>query len=260
MFCGAARPSQHFFTWSVNWQYLKLSAQKSFQKQNVLCVGVVQCVCQRQRDRGKRRERGNYSGRNNVHLWPCVGKMLHCLCVCARASKYSRLVWLLSALTCIPFFSLSAGFFSDSILLLSPFLPHSAPASWSHLSSSSSHSVHSALQISPPTQMHTHTHTHAHTRACRHTHSQREVLLGSAGCVALPVLTLYLLLYLYPLSILYANLCMFTFCVLHPHRSPNARRAFMVPLAFILSHWYNIYRFFSIANNQSAHGSVTPNN
>lgn len=219
-----------------------ISSKIILKKQNVLCVGVVQCVCQRQRDRGKRRERGNYSGRNNVHLWPCVGKMLPCLCVCVCVSKYSRLVWLLSALTCIPFFSLSTVFLTLSF-------------SWAHFSLTLPLPLGLISPPHPPTQCtqhcksarqhkctHTHTHKHAiharihtHTRARKHTHSQREVLLGSAGCVALPVLTLYLLLYLYPLSILYANLCMFTFCILHPHSSPNARRTFMVPLAFILS-------------------------
>lgn len=121
--------------------------------------------------------------------------------VCVCVSKYSRSVWLLSSLTCIPSLSPAAAFLTLSISLLNPSLPRSAPASRSHLSSSSSHSVHSALQISPPTHMHAHTYMCTNT----HAHSQREVLLGSAGCVVLPILSLYLLLYLFLLSILYAN-------------------------------------------------------
>lgn len=181
-----------------------ISSKIILKKQNALCVGVFQCVCQRDRsiERSKR-ERGNYGGRTNVQLSPCVGKLLHCLfeSVCVCLSKYSRSVWLLSSLTCIPFLSPAAAFLTLSISLLNPSLPHSAPASRSHLSSSSSHSVHSALQISPPTHMRAHTYVCTNT----HAHSQREVLSGSAGCVVLPILSLYLLLYLFLLSILYAN-------------------------------------------------------
>lgn len=187
-------------------------------------MGVFQSVCQR--DRGierSRRERGNYGGRNNVHLWPCVGKLLHCLCesVCVRLSTVD---WCDSWVLWHALHFLSTVFLT--IFLFNPSLPHSAPASRSHLSSSSSHSVHSALQISTPTLMHTHAHTQA--CACTHTYSQREVLLGSAGCVALPILTLYLLLFLFPLSILYVNLSMFTFCILYPHSSSNARVNIMI--------------------------------
>lgn len=103
-----------------------------------------------------RRERGNYSGRNSVHLWPCVGKALHCARVCAFVSQYNRPVRFLSILTCIPFLSPSSIFFflTQSFFSLNPSLPRSASGSWSYLSSSSSHSVHSALQISLPTHMH----------------------------------------------------------------------------------------------------------
>lgn len=55
--------------------------------------------------------------------------------------------------------------------------------------------------------------THARTSARTHTHSQREVFLGAAGYVFLPILTLHLLLYLFPLSIRHAYRCVFTFCI-----------------------------------------------
>lgn len=42
-----------------------------------------------------------------------------------------------------------------------------------------------------------------HTR----THSQRDLLSGSAGCAAMLILMLYLLLYLLPLSVPHANVC-----------------------------------------------------
>ena len=177
------------------------------------------------------------------------------VCVCVCVSKYSRLVWLLSALTCIPFFSLSTVFLTLSFSwahfsltlplplgLISP--PHPPTQCTQHCKSARQHKCTHTYGRTPYTHARVCAHTHTPTCARKHTHSQREVLLGSAGCVALHVLTLYLLLYLYPLSILYANLCMFTFCILHPHSSQNARRTFMNPLAFILSCWYIIYVFF----------------
>lgn len=103
----------------------------------------------------------------------CVCVLRVCvLRVCVCVSKYSRLVRLWSALTCITFLSPSTVFLTIFLLNLS--LPHSAPRS--HLSSSSSHSVHSALQINPPTL------THAHTAKGIYCQDQQVVLLCLYSC------------------------------------------------------------------------------
>lgn len=130
---------------------MKLSGQKSFKKLNVLCVGVLQCVCQR--DRGTERNRteeSNCSGRNNAHLWPCVGKPL-CVCACVCVSKYSRLVRLSSALTCITFLSIHC--FPD-YLPPEPLSPSLCPSI-----SSPPHPPTRCTQHCKSTRQHSHTHT-----------------------------------------------------------------------------------------------------
>lgn len=100
---------------------------------------------------------------------------------------------------------LSIDYFSDSIFFLDPSLPHFASASWSHLSSSTSHSVHSAIQNNTPP-------THTHIYSLTLTVPWGSVVRSSLQCSAHIVFFLYLFSFLSVCQSLHVR-CLYFICV-----------------------------------------------
>lgn len=154
---------------SRSWSAFEAIILKMIWGEKTKCfVCRCQCVCQRRGDREAEEKEVIIVGGMMFTSGPAWANgyivCFACMCVCVRAcvsvhTCLNTVDWCDSLVLWHVFhFSLHPLFFSDSISFLNPSLLHFATASWSHLSSSSSHSVHSALQIRPPTQNRGHTH------------------------------------------------------------------------------------------------------